>query len=159
MDDDYRLRAACNADGPAVRGLVYAALCEHDFVPDPQDTDADLADLELSYTSRGGAFDVLVDTNDRVIGTVGLYPQSEGRCELRKMYLAPGYRGRGLGKRLLRHAMERARVLGFKRIELETASRLVVAQQMYEAFGFQRFVPTHMPGRCDRAYFLDLEQA
>lgn len=109
MEDRFQFRVASNADGPAVRSLVYAVLREYEFSPDPEDTDADLADLGSSYLLRGGTFEVLFSADDRVIGTVGLYPLADGRCELRKMYLLPEYRGLGLGKRLLRHAIERAR--------------------------------------------------
>jgi putative acetyltransferase len=75
------------------------------------------------------------------------------------MYLTARCRGRGLGKRLLRHALDRARQLGFRRVELETAGALRVAIRLYESFGFQPFTPDHMsasPDRADRAYYLDL---
>jgi putative acetyltransferase len=77
------------------------------------------------------------------------------------MYLAPGHRGHGLGKRLLRHALGRARQLGFRRVELETLSVLRAAVRLYESFGFRPFVPDHPaagPDRADRAYYLDLDR-
>src|SRR3954454_9821832 len=80
---------------------------------DPGATDADLSDLESSYHGPGGAFEVLINGSGEVVGTVGLCPLGDGRCELRKMYLAADCRGRGLGKRLLQHAIGRARELGF----------------------------------------------
>jgi putative acetyltransferase len=73
------------------------------------------------------------------------------------MYLAAACRGRGLGKRLLKHALDRARQLRFRRVELETAGSLAVAGRLYELFGFQQFIPDHMSARCDRAYYLDLD--
>src|SRR5688500_8964550 len=127
MDEVFQLRAATNADGEAVRGLVFAVLREHGLTPDPAGTDADLHDLEASYTRAGGSFDVLVDGAGAVIGTVGLTPHGEGCCEMRKMYLSAAHRGRGLGKRLVRCALERARQLGFRRVELETMNVLKTA--------------------------------
>ncbi len=118
MDEAVELRPATNADAEAVRGLVFAVLREHGFVPDPGGTDADLYDLEASYARAGGSFDLLIDAAGAVVGTVGLMPAGRGRCELRKMYLAPRHRGRGLGKRLVRHALARARQFGFRRVEL-----------------------------------------
>jgi len=152
--DDFAIRPATNRDGDAVRALVFGVLREFGFSPDPSGTDADLADLEAAY--MGGAFDVLIDAGGRIIGTVGLKALPESRCELRKMYLLPEYRGQGLGGRLLRHAVAHAREFGFTRIELETATALEAAQRMYESFGFRPCDPHRVTCRCDRAYYLDL---
>jgi len=159
VSDEFRLRPATNKDGEAVRSVVSAVLREFGFSPDPHETDADLADLESSYIHPGGSFDVLIDPSGQLVGTVGLFPVGDGRCELRKMYLAAACRGRGLGQRLLRHALDRARQLGFRRVELETAGSLAVAGRLYELFGFRPFIPEHLSARCDRAYYLDLEEA
>jgi putative acetyltransferase len=157
MVEGFRLRSACNGDAEAVRHLVFTVLRELGFAPDTGATDSDLSDIESSYLRPGGSFDVLIDTSGEVIGTVGLFPLGGGRCELRKMYLAAGCRGRGLGKLLAGHALERARQLGFRRIELETASVLKAAGGLYESLGFRPFVPDHLSARCDRGYYLDLD--
>ena len=159
MDVEYRLRPASNADAEAVRRLVFAILVEHGLEPDPASTDADLDDIEASYLRPGGLFDVMVDASGQVVGTIGLFPTGGGRCELRKMYVAATHRGRGLGKRLVRHALDRARALGFRRVELETSTRLEAAVHLYESAGFRPFVPDHMPARADRGYALDLDDA
>jgi putative acetyltransferase len=155
-EDNFKFRPATRSDGDAIRHLVFTVLVEHGLMPDPEGIDADLADIEGSYFRAGGLFDVLVDSRHKVIGTVGLFPLGPGRCELRKMYLAAAFRGQGLGRRLLEHAIAQARELGFMRIELETAYVLTTAMKLYESFGFQPFIPAHMSARCDRAYFLDL---
>ena len=152
----YRLRPATNHDADAIRLLVFSVLRQHGLTPDPATTDADLNDIESSYLLSGGAFDVLIDPSGLTIGTIGLFPLGDGRCELRKMYLAAEHRRRGLGKMLLHHAVASAKRLGFARIELETASALKTAAQLYESFGFRPFVSEHMASRCDRAYYLDL---
>jgi putative acetyltransferase len=156
MDGEFRIRPATNADGEMVRGLIFAVLREHGFTPDPGGKDADLTDLEASYLRPGGSFDVLLDPGGEVVGTVGLCPLGDGRCELRKMYLAAPCRGRGLGRRLLQHALDRARQLGFRRVELETVTSLVAACRLYEATGFQPLAPDHSSSRCDLMYYLDL---
>lgn len=146
------LRPALDADSPAVQALVFAALREHGMTPDPTGTDADLAQLEARFAGRGGDFSVLVDADGRVVGTCGLYPESDGTIELRKMYLAPALRGRGQGRRLLHWALRRARQLGFKRIVLETADVLQPAIALYEAEGFERLSCGCSTSRCNRRY-------
>ena len=149
-----RLRPATNADAAAVRDVIFAVLREYELTPDPAGTDADLGDIEASY--GGGIFDVLEDEDGTIVGTVGLHRIDDATCELRKMYLAREARGRGLGKRLLDHALARARALGFRRVVLETATVLREAIAMYRRRGFTRYVPATMSKRCNEAYALDL---
>ena len=153
---DATLRAATNADAEVVRDLVFSVLREYGLKSDPDGTDSDLRDLEASYHARGGAFDVLVDGSAEIIGSVGLLRVDGVTCELRKMYLLPRARGRGLGKRLLDHALARARDLGYRRVVLETATALKEAIALYERRGFRRYHPAHLSNRCDAAYALDL---
>jgi N-acetylglutamate synthase-like GNAT family acetyltransferase len=98
-EEDIRLRPARNADGPAVQAIVFSVLEEYGLTPDPEVVDADLRSLESSYQDRGGAFEVLEAPGGRIVGCVGLLPVDAATCELRKMYLLPGVRGRGLGRR------------------------------------------------------------
>lgn len=150
------LRAATNKDCSAAQQLIFDILREYGLRPDPTGTDADLSDLEGFYLKTGGAFDVATDESGRIIGTVGLLPMNDGACELRKMYLHRSARGKGLGKAMLRHAVKRARELGFRRIELETASVLKEAVALYKAHGFQPSDRTIHAGRCDQVLVLDL---
>lgn len=154
--DALRLRPATNADGPAVRDLVFGVLREYGLKPDPCSTDLDLFDLEGHYAMKGGRFDVLVNAEGHVLGSVGLMPTGDGSCELRKMYLHRSARGRGWGRRLLEHAIVEARRIGFRRITLETASVLKEAVALYEAYGFKPYSPGHTVERCDAAYELIL---
>ena len=148
------LRAATNDDGARVAELVFAVLAEYGLAPDPDTTDADLRDIEQAYITNGGAFDVLADETGAIIGCVGLYRIDHAVCELRKMYLDRAYRGRGLGKRLMEHAMDQARQLGFRRVILESASVLHEAIAMYINYGFRRYECDHLSQRCDQAYSL-----
>ena len=150
MAGELVLRTATCADQPAIRALVFSVLESYGLKPSPHDTDADLEDLQQHYFSCGGDFVVLRD-GGRVIGTVALANQGAGNCELRKMYLDPAYRGRGLGKQLMEHALQRAKELGFGRMTLETATVLKEAVKLYEQFGFRPYQPNHLAARCDLA--------
>ena len=149
-------RSATNKDREAVQSLVFGVLAEFDLKPDPQATDADLADVEANYINRGGLFDLIEDQEGKLVGTFGLYPLDVNTCELRKMYLAPGYRGQGLGKYILRKAIERAKDLGFNEMVLETSSKLVAAIQLYRQFGFQPTEMKHVTPRADQSYGMKL---
>lgn len=150
------LRRATNDDGDAVRELVFGVLAEYGLKSDREGTDRDLDDLAGHYDARGGRFDVIAAPEGRIVGCVGLYPLQEGVVELRKMYLVPECRGSGMGRRLLDHALASARELGFRRMELETNSKLVEAVRMYERYGFRRVEACHVAARCDATYALEL---
>lgn len=151
----FTFRPATNRDRDVIEELVFGVLVEFGLRPDPSNTDADLRNVERSYA--GGAFDVLVDSAGTIVGCVGLYPLEKGTCELRKMYLLRAYRGQGLGRRLLEHALERAASFGFSRVVLETACVLQDATRLYERCGFLPYTPEHMSKRCDKAYYLDIK--
>jgi 2-amino-4-hydroxy-6-hydroxymethyldihydropteridine diphosphokinase len=148
------LRPATNADGEGVRDVVFSVLREYGLKPDPCSTDLDLFDIEGAYFANGGRFDIVIDAQGIVRGTVGLGRVDDTTCELRKMYLHRSIRGQGWGKRLLDHALAQARQLGFKRVTLETATPLKEAIALYVRYGFKPYTPEHMVPRCDQAYEL-----
>ena len=156
--DGVELRRATNADAAAVRELVFGVLSEYGLKSSPQDTDADLFDIEASYHARGGRFDVLVAPDGGVVGSVGLFPVDASTVELRKMYLHRDARGRGHGKRLLDHALAEAKRLGFRRVTLETASVLKEAIALYTRYGFREYAADHMASRCDQCFEMFLPQ-
>lgn len=150
------IRPATKEDQDDIRALIFAVLDEYELEPAPKTTDRDLYDIEGFYAD--GSFDVLETEEGKIIGTVGLKPTGGGVADLRKMYLKAGYRGRGLGKRLLRHAIARAKDLGLRRLELETARVLEEAIGLYEAHGFRPFERADIERRCDQVLALDLTQ-
>jgi putative acetyltransferase len=157
LDEEIKIRPARNVDAEAVMRIVSSVLREYGLSPDPEQTDVDLFDIEGHYTGRGGAFYLLKTREEATVGCVGIYPVSGAICELRKMYLLPAWRGRGLGKRLLDHALLGAKRLGFRRVVLETASVLKEAISLYRRYGFQPYQPAHLSKRCDQAYCLDFK--
>jgi GNAT superfamily N-acetyltransferase len=152
----FIIRKASNADREDIEELVFGVLAEYGLKSDPGKTDADLSDIQGEYLDRGGTFDVLVGGDGEIVGSVGLHRLNTTTCEIRKMYLAPELRGQGQGRRLLIHALSKAKALGYSRIELETASVLKEAIALYERYGFCRFDRGHLSSRCDAAYYLEL---
>lgn len=114
-------------------------------------TDDELRELPASYVERGGAFWV-ADVDGDVLGTCGLVPIEPGTLELRKMYLRPAARGRGLGRALLETAVAWARARGAAKIVLDTTERMERAIAFYEANGFVRDDAYKRASRCTRGY-------
>ena len=156
MEQSFRIRPAKAADAEGARAVVFPILESYALEPEPEGADADLYDLDGAYLKAGGAFWVVEDERGEIVATCGLKPMANGSVELRKMYLMPHVRGQGLGKKLLKTAIAKARELGFKRMELETASQLREAIALYESAGFVPRDGDLETSRCDQAYQLDL---
>ncbi|WP_081909621.1 GNAT family N-acetyltransferase [Aureispira sp. CCB-QB1] len=148
----YRLIPATNHYTKEMKQLVFDVLEEYGLKPGAIDFCLD--DVEKHYFERGGYFVVILDQNGVVVGTGGIYPLDDQSLELRKMYLRSEHRGKGLGQWMLTLLLEKAKVLGFQRVELDTASVLKEAIGLYKKNGFQRFESDHMVARCDQAYEL-----
>ena len=155
MTNELTIRSATNADRAQIEELVFGILRSFDLALDRDGTDKDLSDIESNYLARGGVFEVIENNDGKIVGTIGLYPLDETTIELRKMYFDPSIRGRGLGKQMLKEMIEKAKILGYLRVYLETASVLKQAVHLYESAGFQPVEVKHTP-RCDQAYVLEL---
>ncbi len=151
------IRRATNADIPAIRAVLHAVRLEYGVLSEMGATDPDLDDIELGYFGRGGYFEVVEDGGGRVLGCAGLYPLSQQRAELCKMYLERAARGRGLGKRLLENLLAAARRGRFREVWLETNSVLTEAITLYRKYGFEPVEPEGLLPKCDVAFLLRLE--
>jgi molybdopterin-guanine dinucleotide biosynthesis protein A/predicted N-acetyltransferase YhbS len=129
--------------------LVAHTLREFGFEPD-RELDSDLDDPGGTYAALWIA---LVD--DRVAGSVALRDAGDGVYVLKRMYLDPSQRGRGLGKRLLATALGWARANGADVVSLDTTERMVAARGLYEAAGFVQ-VPGESPRQGQRRLLYEL---
>lgn len=124
----------------AMAAIVRAALVEHGLdIPGTAYFDAALDHLSAFYDRPGRAYYVLLD-DGAVVGGVGVaeFDGLPGGCELQKLYLAPAFRGLGLGYDMIRFIEDRARELGYKQIYLETHTNLRAALRAYERSGYRQ---------------------
>ncbi len=152
---NVNIRNAVNLDSNEIKSLVFEVLTEYGLTPDPEETDKDLNNIEQMYGANGGYFGVVEDEG-KIVATVAIFKISPDTCELRKMYILPSQRGKGLGRKLMDFSLDKAKCLGFTRVVLETASPLKEAIGLYRRYGFTEYFPDHLSSRCDQAYELDL---
>ncbi len=79
----------------------------------------------------------------------------EGVGEIKRMYIKPEYRGRGLGKKMLELLLREGKRCSFSKIYLETGSFMTTAQRLYRAAGFHSrevYPETEMPPQIRHAY-------
>ena len=100
-----------------------------------QEIDAELAGLPGDYAPPRGALFV-ADDQARLIGMIGLRPFDDAICEMKRLYVRPEARGRGLAQHLIAAALDQARRLLYSEIRLDTLPMMGDAQSLYTALGF-----------------------
>ena len=122
--------------GPAALAAVAAYVAELDErFPDGFEV-GDLTAGTERLRSPDGAF--VVATSDGVpVACGGVQPIGDGAGEIKRMWVRPGWRGAGLGSRLLRHLEGVARDLGRTAVRLDTHGALTEAVEMYRRAGYR----------------------
>ena len=124
---------------PAVQALISALNAEiTELYPEE---DANFFRLDASEVAPGrGAF--LVATVDGEVVGCGAVRRLDGAdAEIKRMYVMPSFRGRGIGRALLGALEGEARSLGATRLVLETGERMPEAVAFYERAGFTVIPP------------------
>src|SRR3954468_3833103 len=74
-------------------------------------------------------------------GCGGVLPVGTEYGEIKRMYVRPTFRGRGIGKLMLQHLADYSQARGVDVLRLETGIHQVDAIRLYEHFGFTRIPP------------------
>ena len=100
-----------------------------------QHYDDELEDLKVKYGEpRGRLFIAYCDK--RPAGCIALRPLDNERCELKRLYVRPEFRGNGLAKTFMKLILSEAKKTGYKYMYLDTLPFLDTAIQMYKRLGF-----------------------
>ena len=91
--------------------------------------------LSEYYSERNGGFWVAVD-GERIVGMFGLEPSGEGAMELRRMYIDPDFRRRGIARRMLDFAEQQCRRRQRPRMNLSTSELQREALALYRNAGY-----------------------
>ncbi len=87
------------------------------------------------YGERSGGFWVAVD-GQKVVGMFGLEPSGEAAMELRRMYVDPDLRRRGIARSMLHFAEQECRKRNRPRMDLSTSELQRDALSLYRSAGF-----------------------
>jgi len=124
-----------------------------------QNFEQELSHLADIYMPPQGA--LLLAKEDGVpAGCVGLRKMDHRRCEMKRLYVRPAFRGKGLGKALCHKIILKGKQLGYREMLLDTLSTMVDAQALYRAHGFKETKPYyHNPLPEIQYMLLNLEQS
>ena len=120
-----------------------------------QDFEDELATLPGKYAPPHGRL-LLARVGGEVAGCVGLRPLEDGICEMKRLWVEPGFLGLGIGKRLAESIVDAGRKLGYETMRLDTMpERLKAAGHIYETLGFKA-IPDYYHNPLDGVVMFEL---
>ncbi|HEY3304145.1 MAG TPA: GNAT family N-acetyltransferase [Candidatus Binatia bacterium] len=119
-----------------------------------QDFAAELQNLPGEYALPNGCI-VLARQNENVVGCVALRKWDETISEMKRLYLIPEARGKGIGRKLAEAVILRAKEMGYRRMRLDTVSSMEAANNLYVSLGF-RPIPAYRYNPLKGAQYYEL---
>ncbi len=135
--------------------LDYAAFLDFDL--GFQNFDNELRSLPGDYAPPFGCL-LLLRYNGEPAGCGALRRFNRTTCEMKRLYVKPGFRGQGYGRKLAEELIRRAKEMGYSRMVLDTIRSMHMAIWLYTSLGFTEILPYRynpVPGA--RFFALDLE--
>jgi ribosomal protein S18 acetylase RimI-like enzyme len=121
-----------------------------------QSFDKELAELPGDYSPPEGRL-LLAERNGKLAGCVALHKLEPDICEMKRLYLRPHFRGKGLGCMLAERIIADARQIGYRRMRLDTVEPIMKdAVAMYRKLGFKEIAP-YRPNPIAGAMYMELE--
>ncbi len=134
------LRKMEQNDNNAVKEIIEKVMTEFGAVGEGFSImDPEVKSMFENYSDKDSAYYV-VEESGKIVGGAGIAPLKGGEkgvCELKKMYVLPEARGKGMGKLLMEICMEAAKNIGYKFCYLETLSHMESANILYQKYGFK----------------------
>ena len=148
------IRAATEEDYREARVLLreYEAEIEVDLCF--QGFEEELDTLERVYGRPGGVF-FLLRQGERIAGCVALKDLGGGACEMKRLFLRPGFRGQGLGRRCAQRIVQTAREMGYAAVRLDTLPAMRAAIALYRSMGFEE-IAQYVENPLEGALFMEL---
>ncbi len=95
------------------------------------------ADQYSQYNTLESIKEVVLALEDgEPIGCGAFKHYEKGIAEIKRVFVRPDHRGKGISKQIINALEEKARMQGYQKLILETGKRLVVATKLYKQMGF-----------------------
>ena len=121
-----------------------------------QSFDEELASLPGDYAPPDGRL-LLTTLDGQPAGCVALHKLDSEICEMKRLYVRPQFRGKGLGRELAQCIIVEARRIGYKQLRLDTVEPMMrAAVAMYRNLGF-REIGAYRPNPIEGALYMELE--
>lgn len=112
----------------------------------------ELATLPGEYAPPKGRI-LLAESAAKIVGCVALRPLDQRICEMKRLYVYPGYRNRKIGRSLAEAVIDQARKIGYERMRLDTIESMTAARALYHSLGFRSIKPYRYNPLNNPSYF------
>ena len=93
--------------------------------------------------------------SDQAVGCAALRKLDEEICEMKRLFVRPALRGKGIARELVHSLITEARAIGYKTMVLDTLPSMQQAHQLYRTLGF-REIPSYQNDPIPDALFFEL---
>jgi len=100
----------------------------------------ELANLPGDYAPPGGRL-LIALWREQLSGCVALRKLEDRICEMKRLYVRPQFRGKGIGRALAEAIIEKAREIRYHSMRLDTISSMDGARALYLSLGFKEIAP------------------
>lgn len=114
----------------------------------------ELGNLERVYGPPGGTF-LFVRKDRQTAGCVALQDLGNRICEMKRLFLRPEFRGKGLGRQCAERIIQTARKTGYVAIRLDTLPIMREAIDLYRSMGF-REIPAYTSDPVEGALCMEM---
>jgi len=125
------------ADEPPAADLLAAMVAEMAVLYGPIDLPGMPSATPADFTPPGGTFLVGFDEDRTAVCGGGLKRLDDEAAEIKRMYVVPAARRRGVARQLLTALEDAARDLGYRIVRLDTGPLQAHAQAIYESTGYR----------------------
>jgi GNAT superfamily N-acetyltransferase len=126
--------AAEPADRDPGRALVLAM--EAEIVDIYRDREQRPHNPVLDELAGAGGALIVASVDGDAVGCAGIKRIDDETAEIKRVYIEPAHRGRGIGRPLVAAIEEEARRLGYRRVRLDTGHEQPEARHIYETSGY-----------------------
>ncbi len=120
------------------------------------DTGADLDYLVEGYFECKDSCFWVAEYQAWIVGMIGVQRINDGSAEIRRLRVRDSYRRKGIGSKLMEHAISFCRKKQFLKVVLDVRIERAPAIRMFDSFGFMQGRERDLNGRKLRDFYLDL---
>jgi ribosomal protein S18 acetylase RimI-like enzyme len=126
-----------------------------DFDLSFQNFEEELANLPGDYAPPAGRL-LLACWDGQIAGCIALRKINQDGCEMKRLYVRPPFRRRGIGRTLAGEIIEEGKKIGYTWMRLDTVPSMKRARALYESLGFKK-IPPYRHNPIAGAVFLELK--